>query len=93
MMMTDEERRLVLDLLLRIRAGLDLILDQRGADMVDLPAAPADSSAAATKARKPIGCWSASPPAWSRWSPNSAATSAGRPRSWASGRHTTRSIG
>jgi hypothetical protein len=39
----------------RLRAGLDLILDQRGADMAESPAAPAGCWRATTRARKPIG--------------------------------------
>jgi hypothetical protein len=37
----------------RLRAGLDLILDQRGAEMADLPGASAGCWCAATRARKP----------------------------------------
>jgi hypothetical protein len=34
-----------------LRAGLDLILDQRGADMADLPGVPTGCSPGTTKAR------------------------------------------
>jgi len=37
----------------RLRAGLDLILDQRGADMADMRGAPAECWCATTRARKP----------------------------------------
>jgi len=45
----------------RLRAGLYLILDQRGADMADLPGGASWLPVATTRARKPIGWWSASP--------------------------------
>jgi hypothetical protein len=40
----------------RLRAGLDLILQQRGADMVDLPGGASRLLAATTRGRRPIGC-------------------------------------
>jgi|ERR1035437_3259289 hypothetical protein len=60
----------------RLRAGHDLILDQRGADMADLPGGESGMLARDYKGNKPIGWWSASIPVWSRCSPNSAVTSA-----------------
>jgi hypothetical protein len=40
----------------RLRAGLDLVLDQRGADMADLPRGASGMLVrAATRERKPIG--------------------------------------
>jgi hypothetical protein len=39
----------------RLPAGLDLILDQRGTDMADLPGGASGLLAATTRARKPIG--------------------------------------
>ena len=39
----------------RLRAGLDLILDQRCADMADLPGGASGSLAREARARKPIG--------------------------------------
>jgi hypothetical protein len=39
----------------RLRARLDLILDQRGADMAHLPAAPAGCWCATTRGRKRPG--------------------------------------
>ena len=73
-----------------LRAGLDLILDQRGADVADLPGGASGMLVRGYKGNKPIGWWSASTPAWFRWSLNRAATS-GRPtRNWASGRRWSR---
>ena len=39
----------------RLRASLDLILDQKGADMADLPGGTSGMLVATTRARKPIG--------------------------------------
>src|SRR5450759_785578 len=39
----------------RLRAGRDLMLDQQGADMADLPGGPAGCWGAATRGRKLIG--------------------------------------
>jgi hypothetical protein len=58
---------------------------------VGISAPRAVCSAGTTKGKKPLGWSPASTPAWSRWSPNSAATSGRPPRSWASGRRTARS--
>ena len=49
-----------------LRASLDLILNQRGADMADLPGGASGMLVRGYKARKPTGWWRASPPAWSR---------------------------
>jgi hypothetical protein len=54
--------------------------DPGSADMADLPAAPAGYWCATPRARKPTSWWSAPTPPWSRRSPNSAATTARRPR-------------
>jgi hypothetical protein len=64
----------------RLRASLDLILQQRGADWSPSPVAPAGCFAGTTRARKPTNSSRGSTPAWSRWSPNCAAMS-GRPTS------------
>jgi hypothetical protein len=55
----------------RLRAGLDLILDQRGGTW---PICRRRQRVAGARrgAGKLIGWWPASTPTWSRWSPNSA---------------------
>jgi hypothetical protein len=56
----------------RLSACLELLLDERGMDCW----------CAATRGSKPTGWWPVATPEWLRWSPNSAVTSARRPRSW-----------
>ena len=74
----------------RLRAGLDLILDQRAADMADLPSGSSGLLCLDYKGKEAT---TEATPAWSRCSPNSAVTSARLPRNWSGGRPTARSVG
>jgi hypothetical protein len=69
----------------RLRAGLDLVLDQRGAGMADPPGGASGILRRDYKGRRADRLGSASTPAWSRWSTNFAATRGRPPRNCASG--------
>jgi hypothetical protein len=62
----------------RLRSGLDLILDQLGADMADIPGGASGIQRRDYKGKEADRLVTRITPAWSRWSPNSAATSAKR---------------
>jgi hypothetical protein len=66
----------------RLRAGLDLILDQRGADVIDIPGGASGLLVRDYEVKDADRLVTRIAPAWSRWSPNCAATSASRTRSW-----------
>jgi hypothetical protein len=68
-----------------LRWNPDLILDQRGADMTDVPGGASGLLVRDSKGKEADRLITASTPAWSCWSRNCAATSGRLPRSWNSG--------
>jgi hypothetical protein len=65
----------------RLRAGLESILDQRGADMADVPGGTSGLLVRDCKGKgSRFGWFPVATPAWSRWPPNCAAMSASPPR-------------
>jgi hypothetical protein len=77
----------------RLRAGLDLILDQRGADLADVPGGSSGILCRDYKGKEAERLVTRIDPGGSCWSRNCAATSGRPPRNWSGGRRTTRSIG
>jgi hypothetical protein len=67
-----------------LRWNLDLILDQRGADMADLPGGESGLLVRGYKGKETDRLVLRIDQAWSRWAPNSATTSGRLPRNWAS---------
>ena len=70
----------------RLRAGLDLILDQRGAEMADLSSGASGLPVRDSKGNEADRLVTRIDPGAVSLSPNSAPTSATRPRNWSRGR-------